>query len=155
MALQQSGGEPSPDLLDAHKDLVSLLQQYDTVAKRIAASPGQGNQATVQGALARSAAEFLAKAFASVQEVPKLQRKAAKRMVVVEKGLDDVLREEGVRDAEDVARALQPLLEQQAQLESFIAEANAQRKYEDAKSLSLALGELEGEIGRLTADALG
>lgn len=160
VALQQSPDdtEPSKDLLDAHANLVALLQQYDAIAKRIAAVPGNTGQATVQAALARSAAEYLAKAFASVQQVPKLQRRAAaaraKTMTVVESGLDEVLRAEGVRDAEDVARTLQPLLEQQAQLESFIAEANAQRKYDDARSLGAALAELENEIARLTASAL-
>lgn len=117
--------EPSPRLLATHKTLLSLLSQYDALAKRVSAAPCDpgGSQASVQRALARSAAEFLALAAASAQELPRLQRRAAsakaRNMVVVEQRLPDVLREGGVREeaAEDVARALQPLLEQQAQLE--------------------------------------
>jgi hypothetical protein len=37
---------------------------------------------------------------------------------------------------------------------SYIAEANAQRKYDDSRSLGVALAEIEAEIGRLTASAL-
>lgn len=117
--------EPSASLLATHKTLLSLLTQYDTLAKRVSAAPCDpgGSQAAVQRALARSAAEFLARAAATAQEMPRLQRRAAaakaRNMVVVEQRLPDVLKAEGVREeaAEDVARALQPLLEQQAQLE--------------------------------------
>jgi hypothetical protein len=154
--------EPSPALLATHKTLLALLGQYDALAKRVSAAPCDpgGSQAAVQRALARSAAEFLARAAVTAQELPRLQRRAAaaraRNMVVVEQRLPDVLRAEGIREdaAEDVARALQPLLEQQAQLESFIAEANAQRKYDDSRSLAVALGEIENEIARLTASAL-
>ncbi|CED85205.1 FYVE finger-containing protein [Phaffia rhodozyma] len=44
---------------------------------------------------------------------------------------------------------LQPLLEQEAQLESFIAEAEGQRKFEDAASLKTSLEEIRAEIKRL------
>ncbi|BEJ03441.1 hypothetical protein CcaverHIS641_0106160 [Cutaneotrichosporon cavernicola] len=154
--------DPSTTLLNTHKNLLALLGQYDTLAKRVSAAPCEpgGSQAAVQRALARSAAEFLARAAVTAQELPRLQRRAAaakaRTMVVVEQRLPDVLRAEGIAEdaAEDVARALQPLLEQQAQLESFIAEANAQRKYDDSRSLAVALGEIENEIARLTASAL-
>lgn len=127
-AHQQSGkedAEPDDDLLNAHKHLVALLGQYDVVAKRIANLPCAegGSQGQVQAALARSAATVLARAMASIQELPKLQRRAAaarqKNMVVIESSMSDVLKAGGVREdeAEDVAQALQPLLEQQAQLE--------------------------------------
>lgn len=93
---------------------------------------------------------------------------------------------EGVQaeQAEDVATALQPLLEQEAQLESvfpllrvicyvtsswyyttgkvpadpplriMIADANAQRKYEDGKALAEALADIRLEIGRVTQKAI-
>lgn len=154
--------EPSLELLDLHKQLLALLGQYDAIAKRISNLPCEdgGSQQTVQGAIARTAAVFLAKAMVTVQELPKLQRMVAaakaKTMVIVESQLPDVLREEGVRDdeVENVAAALQPLLEQQAQLESFIAEANAQRKYDDSRALATALADIESEIARLTTNAL-
>jgi hypothetical protein len=113
------------DLVTQHKHLIALLAQYDMVAKRIAALPCAegGSQATVQGTMARGAATFLARAMVQVHQVPKLERALAaakaRHMVVVETRLPDVLRAEGVQDdrAEEVARQLQPLLEQQAQLE--------------------------------------
>jgi rabenosyn-5 len=52
------------------------------------------------------------------------------------------------RDAA-LAHMLQPLLEQEALLESFVQEANAQRKYEDAKSLRENLKEIRAEIDRI------
>lgn len=54
---------------------------------------------------------------------------------------------------EDVAIMLQPLLEQEAQLESYIADATAQRKYEDSKALQSALKEIRTEIERITEKA--
>jgi len=52
------------------------------------------------------------------------------------------------RDAA-LAHMLQPLLEQEALLESFVQEANAQRKYEDAKSLRENLKEIRAEVDRI------
>lgn len=48
-----------------------------------------------------------------------------------------------------LAHMLQPLLEQEALLESFVQEANAQRKYDDAKSLRENLKEIRAEIDRV------
>jgi hypothetical protein len=52
------------------------------------------------------------------------------------------------RDAA-LAHMLQPLVEQEALLESFVQEANAQRKYEDAKSLRENLKEIRAEVDRI------
>jgi hypothetical protein len=49
------------------------------------------------------------------------------------------------------AMALQPLLEQEALLEAFVEEAKAQRKFEDAKTLRVNLGEIREEIERVLA----
>ena len=48
-----------------------------------------------------------------------------------------------------MAQELQPLLEQEALLEGFVAEANAQRKFEDAKALKANLKEIRAEITRI------
>ncbi len=48
-----------------------------------------------------------------------------------------------------LAHTLQPLLEQEALLESFVEEANAQRKFEDAKTLKVNLREIRAEIDKL------
>ena len=52
---------------------------------------------------------------------------------------------------EQTALMLQPLLEQEAQLEAFIAEAKAQRKLEDAMTLQISLEELRQEITRIAS----
>ena len=49
----------------------------------------------------------------------------------------------------ELAMALQPLLEQEALLESFIDEAKAQRKFEDVKTLRSNHGEIRREIERV------
>jgi rabenosyn-5 len=47
------------------------------------------------------------------------------------------------------AHALQPLLEQEALLESFVEEAKAHRKFEDVRTLKANLAEIRGEIERI------
>jgi rabenosyn-5 len=51
-----------------------------------------------------------------------------------------------------LAHALQPLLEQEALLESFIEEAKTHRKFEDAKSLKSNLYEIRTEIDKIVAN---
>ena len=46
---------------------------------------------------------------------------------------------------------MQPLLEQEALLETFIEEAEARRKFEDVKTLKLNLDEIRAEILRITS----
>ena len=48
-----------------------------------------------------------------------------------------------------VAYALQPLLEQETLLESFVEEAQAQRKFEDVKTLKMNLAEIRQEIEKI------
>lgn len=55
----------------------------------------------------------------------------------------------------ELAHALQPLLEQEALLESFIEEAKAHRKFEDAKTLKANLSEIKLEIDRIMANGEG
>jgi rabenosyn-5 len=53
------------------------------------------------------------------------------------------------------ALVLQPLLEQEALLESFVEEAQAQRKFEDVKTLKVNLREIRAEIEKIFADTQG
>ena len=48
-----------------------------------------------------------------------------------------------------LAHTLQPLLEQESLLESFVEEAQAQRKFEDVKTLKVNLAEIRHEIERV------
>lgn len=66
---QQDPPDPSPELIKTHKDLLSLLQQYESLSKRLSNLPCEegGNQATVQSAVARSSATFLTKEMLKLQ----------------------------------------------------------------------------------------
>lgn len=52
----------------------------------------------------------------------------------------------------NLALRLQPLLEQEALLESFVEEAKAHRKFEDVKTLKVNLLEIREEIQRVCGD---
>lgn len=54
-----------------------------------------------------------------------------------------------------LALALQPLLEQEALLESFVEEAEARRKFEDVKTLKANLGEIRAEIKKIVMNSEG
>lgn len=47
---------------------------------------------------------------------------------------------------------LQPLLEQEALLEHYVGEANAARKFEDARALKASLADIRGEIARVIGE---
>lgn len=51
-----------------------------------------------------------------------------------------------------LAHSLQPLLEQEALLESYVDEAMQARKFEDAQTLKSNLDEIRAEIGRIARD---
>jgi rabenosyn-5 len=53
----------------------------------------------------------------------------------------------------ELAHALQPLLEQEALLETFVQEAKSHRKFEDAQTLKTNLEEIRAEIDRIVANA--
>ncbi|RXK40873.1 hypothetical protein M231_01721 [Tremella mesenterica] len=121
--------DPSPDLLSSHKNLITLFTQYEHLSKRLSNLPCDegSSQAVIQSAVARSSASFLSKEMLKVQALPKFQKRAAenkrKTMKVVQLDLSDLKVGDDVssgRDEEeevDVAGLLQPLLEQEAQLE--------------------------------------
>nr|XP_018265268.1 uncharacterized protein I303_01628 [Kwoniella dejecticola CBS 10117]OBR87426.1 hypothetical protein I303_01628 [Kwoniella dejecticola CBS 10117] len=163
--------EPSPETLQTHKALLTLLTQYEHLSKRIGGLNCEegSSQAVVQSAVARSAAAFLAREMVKLQTLQKLQKRAAnakrRSMRIHELSLADSLSmsrdgsgtttptSELEREVEDIAVVLQPLLEQEAQLETYISDANAQRKYEDSKALNEALKEIKLEIERITQRA--
>ena len=53
-----------------------------------------------------------------------------------------------------MAQKLQPLLEQEALLETFIEEAESHRKFEDVKTLKLNLNEIKAEIKKIADYAM-
>ena len=54
----------------------------------------------------------------------------------------------------EMAQKLQPLLEQEALLETFIEEAESHRKFEDVKTLKLNLNEIKAEIKKIADYAM-
>lgn len=54
-----------------------------------------------------------------------------------------------------LAQVLQPLLEQEALLESFVEEAKAHRKFEDVQTLKANLVEIRVEIDKILANSEG
>jgi len=52
-----------------------------------------------------------------------------------------------------LSHAIQPLLEQEALLESFIEQASSQRKFEDVKSLKTNLAEIKAEISKMVKNS--
>ena len=80
-----------------------------------------------------------------VQSLPKPRPKSAKSPQATEPPVIDA--------TSATMHALQPLLEQEALLESFVEEAKARRKFEDARTLKKNLGEIRAEIDRIVGSA--
>lgn len=139
---------PTKEATAARKRLLDIFAQYDAVAKRIRnlpCTPGS-SQERVQMAVTTRANMFLQKHMFPLQSLPNAKPKHKKSSSTVE--------EPPIIDPDsEAAHALQPLLEQEALLESFVEEANAHRKFEDAKALRISLGEIRAEIERILANA--
>ncbi|KAF8654211.1 hypothetical protein AX16_003737 [Volvariella volvacea WC 439] len=137
---------PSKEASAARKRILEAFAQYDALAKQIRALPcpnGAGSsQDRVQLAIMMRARLFLEKNMLPLQSLPS-NRNASKQSTPV---TQDSEQEDPYTD---IAHILQPLLEQEALLESFVEEATAQRKFEDVKSLKSNLKEIRAEIKRL------
>ncbi|KAF7359294.1 FYVE-type domain-containing protein [Mycena sanguinolenta] len=139
--------QPTKEASAARKRLLEAFAQYDALAKRIRNLPtpnGPGSsQERVQIAVMTRANLFLQKNMFPF---------AAATTSAVALDDDDA---DFIDPTSATALALQPLLEQEALLETFVEEAKAQRKFEDAKTLRVNLGEIREEIERvLAADGL-
>ncbi|CAG7846429.1 SubName: Full=Uncharacterized protein {ECO:0000313/EMBL:CCA66949.1} [Serendipita indica DSM 11827] len=134
------------------KHLLESFSQYDAIAKRIKSlkTPGpNSSQEKVQNAISNRATLFLQRNLFPLQSLPKPKKPThAKNSSVTTLSLPSNLVDMSDQDAA-LAHTLQPLLEQEALLESFVEEANAQRKFEDAKTLKQNLKEIRQEIDRL------
>jgi len=126
--------------------LLSSLAGYEALAKDIRHLPVSGDagcsQERIQKSIAVRAGLFL-----------------QKKMLPLKVPLKDTTPQDSVRESHiniipdcdtDLASRLQPLLEQEAILESFISEAKSRRKFDDVSSLSTSLKEIQAEIKRLS-----
>ncbi|OXB35048.1 hypothetical protein J007_05288 [Cryptococcus neoformans] len=71
--------EPPDELLTLHRQLIALFTQYEQLSKRISGLPCQenGSQASVQSAIARSAAVFMTKEMVKLQAIQSLQKRSS------------------------------------------------------------------------------
>jgi rabenosyn-5 len=157
-------GQPTKEASAARKRLLEAFAQYDSLSKRISQLPCPGgsgsSQYRVQMAIHTRANLFLQQNMfplqvrncircpqatfpdCCLQSLPKPQKAKSKP------------KEEPAIDPDsELAHTLQPLLEQEALLESFVEEANAHRKFEDAKTLKANLLEIRAEIDKIFANA--
>ncbi|KAI6129081.1 FYVE zinc finger-domain-containing protein [Pisolithus croceorrhizus] len=135
--------QPTKEASAARKRLLDAFAEYDALSKRIRnlPCPPGGSQDRVQLAILTRANIFLQKNMFPLQFMPKPKN-----------GVSNIQPSEGppvVDPDSELAYALQPLLEQEALLESFVGEAMAHRKFEDAKTLKANLAEIRLEIDRM------
>lgn len=136
--------QPTKEASAARKRLLDAFAEYDALSKRIRnlPCPPGSSQDRVQLAILTRANIFLQKNMFPLQFIPKPTKG----------GVSNPQPSEGpsVLDPDsELAYALQPLLEQEALLESFVGEAMAHRKFEDAKTLKANLAEIRLEIDRM------
>ncbi|KIJ63248.1 hypothetical protein HYDPIDRAFT_29511 [Hydnomerulius pinastri MD-312] len=140
---------PTKEASLARKRLLDAFAAYDALSKRIRAlpCPPGSSQDRVQHAISTRAGLFLQKHMFPLQSLPKPKPTSSQGQGQGQTPLID--------PTSSLAHALQPLLEQEALLESFVAEATAQRKFEDAKTLRANLAEIRGEIERMVENGEG
>ncbi|KAI9510836.1 FYVE zinc finger-domain-containing protein, partial [Russula earlei] len=143
-----SDDHPTADASAARKRLLDAFAQYDALAKRIRALPTSGpgsSQDRVLAAVHTRSNLFLQKHMFPLQSLPRPSKSTSQQASSADVPVID--------PDSQLAHALQPLLEQEALLESFIEEAKAHRKFEDAKTLKTNLHEIQAEISKVVANA--
>ncbi|KAF5386824.1 hypothetical protein D9615_001622 [Tricholomella constricta] len=148
--------QPTKEASATRKRILEAFAQYDGLAKRIRKLPcpnGPGSsQDRVQTSIMIRASLFLQKNMFPLQSLP-APKKPAPQITKKPCPSEDVGHH--LDPDSKMALALQPLLEQEALLESFVEEAKAQRKFEDVKTLKTNLREIRAEIEKIVANAQG
>ncbi|KAF8120946.1 FYVE zinc finger-domain-containing protein, partial [Boletus edulis] len=146
-----SDSPPSKDAAAARKRILDDFASYDAISKRIRkipCTPGS-SQDRIQLAIRTRADLFLQKNMFPLQ-ASFLSRWACLTLPKAKKQVPSSDAATPLVDPDsELAHALQPLLEQEALLESFVGEAMAHRKFEDAKTLKANLKEIRTEIDRM------
>ncbi|KAH9857082.1 FYVE zinc finger-domain-containing protein [Lenzites betulinus] len=143
---------PTPEASAVRKRLLEAFAQYDALAKRIRKLPSApgSSQDHIQNAVLTRANLFLQKHMFPLQALPKPKKAGPAGTAAASPAPAD---EQIIDPDSEVARVLQPLLEQEALLETFVEEAKAHRKFEDVKTLKGNLREIRAEIERILANA--
>ncbi|KAF9001880.1 FYVE zinc finger-domain-containing protein [Cyathus striatus] len=151
LILSLSHDQPTKEAYTARKRILEAFAQYDALSKEIRRIPcpnGPGSsQDRIQLAILTRANIFLQKNMFPLQSLP---GKDTGTKVGASDPCETSSPEQAILDPDsDLARKIQPLLEQEALLESFIDEAKARRKFEDVKTLKANLREVRSEIEKL------
>ncbi|KAF9453251.1 FYVE-domain-containing protein [Macrolepiota fuliginosa MF-IS2] len=149
--------QPTKEATVARKRILEAFAQYDALAKKIKQLPcpnGPGSsQGRIQAAILMRATLFLQNNMFPLQSLPTPSRNKGKEpsgtTTPDANNVGDLIEAQGVDSDSELAQALQPLLEQEALLETFVEEAMAQRKFEDVKTLKVNLQEIRREIEKL------
>ncbi|KAL0580427.1 carboxypeptidase Y-deficient [Marasmius crinis-equi] len=158
LSLGQDAGQHqgiSKEATATRKRLLDAFAQYDALAKRIRALPDDDGKAVkpgssqdrVRSAILSRANIFLQKNMFPLQSLPKQSSTSSTptSSTPPPEGANAL----AIDVDSQMAHVLQPLLEQEALLETFVEEATAQRKFEDAKTLRANLKEIRNEIDRI------
>ncbi|KAF9483871.1 FYVE-domain-containing protein [Pholiota conissans] len=145
--------QPTREASAARKNLLESFAQYDRLSKEIRALPcpnGPGSsQDRVQAAIMTRANIFLQKNMFPLQSLPTPKSNNKGNKSAKDDASGTIVTSTYVDPDSAVAHALQPLLEQETLLESFVEEAQAQRKFEDVKTLKMNLAEIRQEIEKI------
>ncbi|KAJ3818837.1 FYVE zinc finger-domain-containing protein [Lentinula raphanica] len=151
------------------KHLLQVFAKYDALAKRIRNLPpsngnkripgskdvkkdgGLSSQERVQAAIAVRAARFLEVRMVGLGVVPAERDQKHKRSASSSRSSSSPSSNAAETSSTTLKahKTLQPLLEQESLLESYVAEATKARKFEDAKILRGNLREIREEIERV------
>ncbi|KAF8636575.1 hypothetical protein AX17_003386 [Amanita inopinata Kibby_2008] len=142
--------QPTKDASSMRKRLLEAFAQYDSLSKQIYQLPcpngSKSSQHRVQMAVLARANIFLQKKMFPLKSLST----TALPTDVPQTSLPTETVTQRTLDLE-LAQQLQPLLEQEALLETFIEEAEIHRKFEDVKSLRTNLEEIRVEIQRISS----
>ncbi|KAF8742723.1 hypothetical protein AX14_002530 [Amanita brunnescens Koide BX004] len=144
---------PTREASALRKRLLEAFAQYDALSKRIYQLPrpdgSENSQFRVQAAVLSRASIFLQKNMIPLKSLPTAMSLASPTSPSIQNGTITP----PLLDLE-LAHKLQPLLEQEALLETFIEEAESHRKFEDVKTLKLNLSEIKAEIQKIADCAM-
>ncbi|KZT28470.1 hypothetical protein NEOLEDRAFT_1175787 [Neolentinus lepideus HHB14362 ss-1] len=146
--------QPTKEASAIRKHLLDSFAQYDALAKRIRTLPcAKGSsQERVQAAVLTRANLFLQRHMLPLQSI---SRPATKSNSSASTPVSETAPTPVIDPDSELAKQLQPLLEQEALLETYVEEATTHRKFEDAKTLKMNLREIRAEIQRMVVSAEG
>jgi len=158
LSLSSDSQTPLSATAQSHRrKLLESFSRYDALSKKIKSLPKpdgtpwpQGSShERVQSAIGLRAGLFLQKNMFPLQSIPRPSASTTSTPTTTTLSALTASPKNKIDPDSEIALQLQPLLEQEALLEGFVEEARARRKFEDAKTLKMNLGEIRAEIERI------